>query len=301
MPLVEPPPVSEPPRAPSAPAPMPRSGPPDSVPLRLTPELEQALNDPEILDLDNPAKGSKRPDPNKFSVDRRRKFNEEATRQIIATIDTLFWQHGNAPTADLLYTHFTELTRYRFNKLLRSDPLRKQLEARGLPHPEHSAGPLVTPRQALALQIMINPMDKRSERLKLETLNETLEQASETPVRMAEWNAWRRLGTFQALLDERAKHLFGSSKYKFFQALETSVEQGDTQAMKIYGQLTGLFDANRVTIAIEVDSLVASLFEILSKHLAPEVLETVGRELDVALKAATTAPVGPSKELAPRA
>jgi hypothetical protein len=232
----------------------------------------------------------------KLNPDDEPEFNPAKMRlreihKAISICEQIFWETGTMPTVE----RFLELSSYRTRKqveeLFTSHDFIQKCHERGLPRSASvkSVREAMTVEQLVAINVMLNPMDHRSDRAKLDTANDVLESEGYERISMFKWNTWRRTPAFQEFLKVRATELFKSADYKWYQALEQQVANGDVAAMKLFAQARGInLEPERIQVQIDISNAVAAIFEILAEFVAPAVLAQIGEKLDEYLRQSTS-------------
>jgi hypothetical protein len=127
----------------------------------------------------------------------------------------------------------------------------------------------LTPEQLLVANTMLDLIDTRNDRKKLNDLG----------VSSAKYNAWLRQPEFRAYLQGRAESLLGASQHEALLALVDRVRSGDSKAIELYWEYTGKFIRNNSSgnsiqgISSEtVTGLVQSIIEIIVEEVEDPVL-----------------------------
>lgn len=87
----------------------------------------------------------------------------------------------------------------------------------------------LTPMQLVVANTMLDLIDTRSQKKKLQDLNVTT----------ATYNSWLRDPVFSAYLRDRAESLLGDNLHEAHLALLDKVRSGDTRALSLYYEITG--------------------------------------------------------------
>jgi len=142
------------------------------------------------------------------------------------------------------------------------------LEKRGLEHQNDSK--LLTPTQLLLVNMLLNVEDKKSLRQKLEMLGIT----------MAKYQTWLRDPAFHSYLTMRTEQLFENSDHDAYKALIQAVMRGDTQAMKLFFEMRGIWSP-KLEINVNIESVIYRVVEVVGKHVKdPQILNAIADEVE---------------------
>lgn len=177
-------------------------------------------------------------------------------------------------------------TEKEFSDLIGRDNVRAALEERGVikqavqrktsttgktavgklespaPEPEWAKHSL-TPMQLLAANTMLDLIDTRSTKKKIQDLGLTT----------AQYNTWLKDPVFQAYLQERAETLVPENQHEAMLALLDKVRMGDMNAIKYYHELIGRFtpasasNNSGTTSPDSIRNLLVSILEIIQDEV----------------------------------
>ena len=114
----------------------------------------------------------------------------------------------------------------------------------------------LTPQQALAIQIMTDPTDRRSTKQKLDTIG----------ISYNVWRTWQREPFFSDVLKDTAELLLKDNMATIHSRLVQKAEAGDTNAIKLFYEVSGRHDPNRQQM-LDFGKVVALLLESLQRHI----------------------------------
>lgn len=129
----------------------------------------------------------------------------------------------------------------------------------------------LTPEQLLVANTMLDLIDTRNDRKKLNDLGVTT----------ARYNNWLRQPEFRAYLQGRAESLIGASQHEALLALVDRMRSGDTKAIELYWEYTGKFiksggnsggSSTGAISAETVTGLVQSIIEIIVEEVDDPIL-----------------------------
>lgn len=114
----------------------------------------------------------------------------------------------------------------------------------------------LTPQQALAIQIMTDPTDRRSTKAKLDTIG----------ISYNVWRTWQREPFFSDVLKDTAELLLKDNMATIHSRLVQKAEAGDTNAIKLFYEVSGRHDPNRQQM-LDFGKVVALILESLQRHV----------------------------------
>lgn len=211
--------------------------------------------------LDEPVE--KPPEPPKLS---------DAEIRVLSYVEQLFWETGRLPSQAAVVEGLDPLSSLKTRNLVKraweKERFQKALEDRGLEFKTDEK--VLSPKQIVLVNMLLNVGDKKSLRQKLELLKVT----------MIQYNAWLRDPAFHQYLTMRTEQLFNHSDHEAYKSLIEQVMNGDTQAMKLFFEMRGIYNP-RVTVDINIETVVYRLVEIVGKHVRdPQVLQAIATEVE---------------------
>ncbi len=121
----------------------------------------------------------------------------------------------------------------------------------------------LTPQQLIVANTMLDLIDTRSQKKKLQDLNVTT----------ATFNSWLRDPVFSAYLRDRAEALLGDSMHEAHLALLDKVRSGDTRAITLYYELTNRYVSQTQVApqqqAFNAQFLVTAIIDIINDEADP--------------------------------
>lgn len=188
----------------------------------------------------------------------------ETERRVIATVEESWMSRGTLLTPRQIAEKFG-LSEAAASKLLTNDQVREAFKSRGIP--ETSAAGL-TPEQVTAINTVVNPIDTRSRRKKLDDLG----------VSATKWSGWMKQANFKNYIKLRSEDLLTDAIPEAHMALVDNVMRGDFGSIKFLYEMTGTYDSNKSTV--DIPALINRVFDILIRHIAdPEILMDIAKEL----------------------
>lgn len=142
----------------------------------------------------------------------------------------------------------------------------------------------LTPEQLKVANAMLDLVDTRSQKKKLQDLN----------VSTSKYQSWLKDPIFSAYLHKRAEDILGENKHEAALALMDKVRMGDTKAIQFYYELTGRYvsggAASANTQAMDFQGLLVAILEILNDEIDdPQVAANISDRLKGLIGARNTA------------
>lgn len=154
----------------------------------------------------------------------------------------------------------------KFKALMGAIPVKEALVERGVKitgaSTEGWAAVGLTPSQLLVANTMMNILDTRSDKKKLQDLGVSLNA----------YQSWLRDPVFSSYLRERGEALLGDSQHEASLALVDKVRSGDVKAIGLYLEVTGRYvkqtgaSANDMQ-AIDFKNVIMQLVEIITEEV----------------------------------
>lgn len=198
---------------------------------------------------------------------------DQTALKIITFLEQKYFETGEIPsvqqTCDLLGLTGTTVLNY-----LDKPAVKETLKRRGI-QTINSDG-LVSIEQAYLVNLMLDTFDRRGIREKLKALKE----AMGIEITFAQYNAWMKDPNFKRYLTKRAEIQFDGLEPIAKNKLVMAVETGNLAAIEYYFEITGIYN-RRSQELLDLRKVLAQIIDILSRHVAPEVLQAIATELEV--------------------
>jgi hypothetical protein len=202
--------------------------------------------------------------------------------RILNYCEQVFWETGVVPTVEAIVQDLKGVNGGNFHELtvrsaFKNETFRTQLATRGvdldnLIGAAHSK--VLSAKQILVANLMLNLHDKRSEREKLALCKVSSQQ----------YHAWLRQPQFVEFIRRRGEALFKSSDAAAYASLVKNVKAGDNASLKLFFEMRGIYNP-RLDVNINVDAVITRVIEVVSRHVqSPEVLEAIAIELEGAVE-----------------
>lgn len=188
----------------------------------------------------------------------------ELERRIVATIEESWMKNATLPYPRQIAESFG-LTEKRASEILTSADVIGACESRGIPS-SNAAG--LNPEQVTAINTIINPMDTRSRRKKLQEMN----------ISPAKWAGWQKQPKFMEYYSLRAHQLLSEAIPEAKMALVDNVLRGDLGSIKYLNEMTGEYSPDKQNV--DLASITQKIIDILQVHIKdPEILLAVSQDL----------------------
>lgn len=197
---------------------------------------------------------------------------------IICAVEQFWHTHRYFPSVEEI-SKLTTLTEDEIASDLNSDNVKVRLENRGISYdatPPTKKGELsknntlLTDKQLATAMTILNIVDQRSVRVKLEALG----------VPQSTYNGWTKNKAFADFMAQQTEAMFGDAMPFAHKALLDKVISGDVKAIKLYFEMTGRWSGQQSQETANVKLLILRLIEILQKHVQdPVVLTMIAEEM----------------------
>lgn len=188
----------------------------------------------------------------------------EFDRRIVATIEESWMSHASIPSPRQISEAFG-ISEKRASDFLSSDETEQILKSRGIPT-SNARG--LNPEQVTAINTVVNPMDTRSRRKKLQEMD----------ISAAKWAGWMKQPKFKEYYAEQSKILLAEAIPEARLALVDNVLRGDLGSIKYLNEMTGEYRGDQQ--AIDLPALTQRIIEILQIHIKdPELLLAISQDL----------------------
>lgn len=191
-------------------------------------------------------------------------------KRIANFCEQTFWSTGELPTSEAI-AETLEVDTNIVRRCWNNDLFRKELVVRGIDFDTDKSKGILSGKQLLVANMILNLTDKRSIRAKLKEAEVTEQQ----------YNAWQRDANFAAYLRRRAEAIFNTSDHDAYLALVETVRGGDVPALKLFFEMRGIYSP-KVDINVNVEFVLTRVVEIVAKYVKdPVVLDAIATELEV--------------------
>lgn len=190
--------------------------------------------------------------------------------EVIHFIETYWNAEDEFPSLKDLMKQFPDLD---LEESFDKDTFIKALDLRGVIVPpdfdKYRSGQLTKPKmtkaQMAAVVLITDFRDRRSQGSKLKSIGVTTVQ----------WNGWLRNAHFKKYLHDLSSKHFHDSLEVAHSGLLKKVEEGDTNAVKFYLELTGRYGGENTTVE-NLRLVISRLVESIQKHVRePEVIAAI--------------------------
>ncbi len=211
-----------------------------------------------------------------------------ADQKILAYVEQVFWDEGCIPTAERISQRLGYRLDFTERQLARRSTFAAMLRL-GLPvhtvMTDEGLRASLTPTQLQLANMLMNALDRRSVREKLEICDVTPMQ----------YERWIRQPAFQSYLRKRAETVFAGSDHKAYLALLAAVDRGDLNAIKLFFEMRGIYNP-KLDVKFSIDGMLNQIIEVVSRHVTPEQLEQIANEIEGLTQGAVVGKVNPKFE-----
>lgn len=188
----------------------------------------------------------------------------EQERRIVATIEESWMSNASIPSPRQISENFN-ISEKRASDLLVSDAITQALNSRGIPT---SSARGLNPEQITAINTVVNPMDTRSRRKKLQDLGVSAQQ----------WAGWIKQPKFKEYYANLSRQLLQEAIPEAQMALVDNVLRGDLGSIKYLNEMTGEYTGSDQII--NPAELVQKVIEVIQVHVRdPEILLAISQDL----------------------
>lgn len=143
----------------------------------------------------------------------------------------------------------------------------------------------LTTEQVAAVSLILDHTDRRSRAAKLKSLG----------ISSVKWNGWMKNPVFKDYVHTLSAQIFGDSIDLAQEGLLKSVERGDTNAIKLYYELTGRHTADSGTVQ-NLKIVLARIVESVSRHVKdPEVLRAISSDFETIMAGGVPEAIQPAE------
>jgi hypothetical protein len=178
-----------------------------------------------------------------------------------------YLQNGLLPSKERVH-QATGITPAQYDKFSKNERLREELtEVRGIRI--NTSNGALSPEQVVAINVLMNVSDTRSERKKL----------SDMKISVAKWNAWKSDPVVQEYMRDRAENLLTGAIPDAHMALIGSARRGQVDALKLLYGMTGRY-SDKGGDGIDPNLLIRKVIEVIQRHVTdPVALANIADDL----------------------
>lgn len=201
----------------------------------------------------------------------------ELTLELIDFIEGYHTKYGEYPERSVFKAVLErtgwEVTTAELDEILESSLLKKSVNARGIMHPSADRDSLtgLTREQLAVIAAFNNNRDNRSDIKKLSDLGISTRQFS----------GWMHSNRFTGHMRDSAEQLIANSIADGHNALLRQVRKGDTNAIKLFFELTGRYNPGFEN-QVNIQDFMLRTIEAIQKHVHdPVILQALAGELQM--------------------
>jgi hypothetical protein len=193
---------------------------------------------------------------------------------VLTYIEQVWWEDNKSVPTDEKIAEATGVGLQTIKGYWKDSNFRAALNARGVTFVnEMTSGKALSYAQLQVANMLMNIMDKRS-------LREKLQAANLPGVTPAQVGAWMRQPAFQAHLRRRAQVLYDDADVSANLALVKAIDAGDLKAVQLFLEMTGRYTP-RSTVDVNIHAVLARVVEIVSIHVRdPAILEAIAHDME---------------------
>lgn len=191
--------------------------------------------------------------------------------EVIAYIEEYWHRNSRFPPVGQIEKNYPE---FDLVNSLTHETFRLALHNRGIKAPSVGDAVGLTPEQVAAIVTVINIEDKRPRHVKLKELGIT----------PARWAGWLKQVEFKEFLHDMSQTQFDDVLHIAHEGLLKAVDRGDTNAVKLYMELTG-----RHTPVTETQQnlklILARVVESIQRHVKdPVLLQAIANDFELIMR-----------------
>lgn len=198
---------------------------------------------------------------------------DQTALQIITLMEQKYFETGEIPTVqqvtDLLGLPGNQVLSYLDKPLVKETLRRRGIET-------INGDGLVSIEQAYLVNLLLDTFDRRGIREKLKALKDTMN----IEITFAQYNAWMKDPNFKRYLAKRAEIQFDALEPIARNRIVQAVEAGNLAAIEYYFEISGIY-SRRSQDMLDLRKILAQIIDILSRHVTPDVLQTIATELEL--------------------
>lgn len=195
---------------------------------------------------------------------------------VLTYIEQVWWEDNKVMPTDEKISEVTGVGLQTIKNYWKSSDFRAALNHRGVSFVnDPDTGKALTMEQLLVANMLMNVLDKRSLREKL--------QAADIGVTPAQVGAWMRQPAFQEHLKRRSQNLFAEADTSANIALVKAIDNGDLKAVQLLWEMTGRYTPKQ-QVDVNIHSILARVIEIISIRVTdPATVESIAQDIEALL------------------
>lgn len=196
--------------------------------------------------------------------------------RMVNLIEQRFYETGHVPTNEKLALDL-KLSKQLVIKAWKKEVFRQALLVRGVNlDSEGNTSDILSQEQLLVANMILNVHDKTTIRKKLEAVSTALGKK----ITVQTYNGWLQQPAFQNYLRKRVEKEFGNTDTEAKMAHIKAIHDGDMNAVKLYYEMTGLYNP-KVQVDVNIESVIVQVVEIITRHVSdPVALEAIASEIE---------------------
>lgn len=208
--------------------------------------------------------------------------------RIISSVERYYWLHSKMPAVD----HIVEEVNLPYKEvvdILEDAATKAKLIDKGIINQYQAERmssyltflelahdhPGLDPIQILAVNMLLNTADRRSERKKLEEIGVKPQQLA----------AWKKQPTFMDFYRKRSKSIFGELDVAANSAMARMINDDNFQAVKLFFEMNGDYTPKaEINVKVNVHLVLTTVVEIIARYTTPEVAVQIAEAIEAETK-----------------
>lgn len=195
----------------------------------------------------------------------------ESEYELVTFIEQEYLLSGSIPTKEVCIEQLG-ISPKKYDSLWKRDDFRTALLSRGINQKLLDGAEIngvLTPKQMLAINTMLDVNDNRSDSKKLKDLG----------IPSQTWAGWMRDPAFRTHLHQRTELIFGDALIEANRAIYDNVKRGDLGSMKQVWEMTGRWSSKPVA-EMNIEWVLMKVIEVIQRHVTePAQLSAIAADL----------------------
>lgn len=195
----------------------------------------------------------------------------EAEYELVSFIEQEYLLSGSVPSKEICLEKLSMSAKI-YDKLWSREDFKTALLSRGISQKILDGAEIsgvLTPKQMLAVNTLLDINDNRSDAKKLRDLG----------IPSSTYQGWMRDPAFRTYLHQRTELLFGDALTEANRALYDNVKRGDLGSMKQLWEMTGRWSSKPVS-EMNIEWVLMKVIETIQRHITdPEQLSAIATDL----------------------
>lgn len=195
--------------------------------------------------------------------------------RIVNLLEQRYFESGNIPTNEQICAELN-ISHRSVREAWKKPIFSQALTVRGIMVGEAKESNLLTQEQLVVANMILNIHDKTTIRKKLETVSTALGKK----ITVQTYQGWLQQPAFQKYIRDRVEKEFGNTDSVAKMAHIKAIHDGDMNAVKLYYEMTGLYNP-RLQVDVNIEAVIVNVIEIISRHVSdPATLEAIATDIE---------------------